>query len=94
VAISAASAPQRQALSFVDATIKDWSEFFAGLGCHPSAKGYAAIAANAVQPLARSPDALTIPRCWLAAQPDRVRAPTAGRRIAQKAKEQAAFCCL
>jgi hypothetical protein len=54
VAISAASAAQRQALSFVDVTIKDWDEFFAGPNCHPSAKGYAAIAAdvaNAVQPL-------------------------------------------
>lgn len=54
VAISAASAAQRQALTFVDVAIKDWSGFFAGPGCHPSAKGYAAIAANvatAVRPL-------------------------------------------
>jgi GDSL-like Lipase/Acylhydrolase family len=54
VALSAASAAQHQALTFVDVTIKDWSEFFAGPGCHPSAKGYAAIAAdvaNAVRPL-------------------------------------------
>jgi hypothetical protein len=54
LAISAASAAQRQALTFVDVAIKDWSEYLAGPGCHPSAKGYAAIAANvanAVQPL-------------------------------------------
>ena len=54
VAISAASAAQRQALTFVDVTIKDWGEFFVGPGCHPSARGYAAIAANvatAVRPL-------------------------------------------
>lgn len=54
VAISAASAAQRQALTFVDVTIEDWGEFFASPRCHPSAKGYAAIAANvanAVRPL-------------------------------------------
>jgi hypothetical protein len=54
VAISAASAAQRQVLTFVDVTVKDWSEFYLGPGCHPSAKGYAAIAANvanAVRPL-------------------------------------------
>lgn len=54
VAISAASAAQRQALTFIDVTIKDWGEFFAGPGCHPSAKGYEVIAASvaiAVRPL-------------------------------------------
>jgi hypothetical protein len=54
VAISAASPAQRRALTFVDVVIKDWSQFFAGPGCHPSAKGYAAIAmsvANGVRPL-------------------------------------------
>ena len=54
VAISAASAAQRKTLSFVDVTIKGWDEFFPDPNCHPSAKGYAAIAAevaNAVRPL-------------------------------------------
>lgn len=54
VAISAASAEQRQALAFVNVTIKDWDGFFAGPTCHPSPKGYAAIAADvatAVRPL-------------------------------------------
>jgi hypothetical protein len=62
VAISAASAAQRRTLIFVDVTIKDWDEFFAGPACHPSAKGYAAIAANvadAVRPLL---DRITRPR--------------------------------
>ena len=45
VAISAASAEQRQALAFVNVTIKD-DGYFAGPTCHPSPKGYAAIAAD------------------------------------------------
>lgn len=52
IAISAASPAQRQALAFVDVTMKD--AYYPGPICHPSAKGYAAIAADvagAVRPL-------------------------------------------
>jgi hypothetical protein len=52
IAISAASPAQREALAFVTVTMK--SEYYPRPACHPSARGYAAIAhdvADVVRPL-------------------------------------------
>jgi hypothetical protein len=54
IAISAASDAQRHALTFVSVRIRDWVDVYAAPDCHPSAKGYAAIAAgvaDSVRPL-------------------------------------------
>jgi hypothetical protein len=64
-AISAVSAGQRQALVFVNVTVKYWDGFSAGPACHPWAEGYAAIASNVAK--RRSAFARSHPQCrfWL-----------------------------